>query len=39
MGNAAEIGNNGLDAVAFTLNLGLDTLHLVTVERVGNILQ
>jgi hypothetical protein len=38
MSNAAEVGNDSLDAVPFTLDLGLDTLHLVAVKRVGNIL-
>lgn len=39
MSNTAEIGNYRFDAVAFALYLGLDTLHLVAVERVGNILE
>ncbi len=39
MSNAAEIGNDSLDAVSFTLNLGLDTLHLVAIKGVGDILE
>jgi len=39
MSNTAEIGNDSLDAVAFALNLRLDTLHLVAVEGIGDILQ
>ena len=38
MSNAAEVGNDGLDTVAFALDLGLKALHLVPVERVGDIL-
>lgn len=37
MSDAAEIDNNGLDSVTLSLNFRLDTLHLVTVERVGDI--
>ncbi len=39
MGNAAEVGNDGLDTVALALDLGLETLHLVAVKGVGHILQ
>lgn len=38
MSNAAKIGNNSLDAVAFAFDLGLKTLHLVAVEGVSDIL-
>ena len=36
--NTAEIDNDSLDTVALALNLGLETLHLVAVKRVGNVL-
>ena len=38
MSDATEIGNDGLDTVAFALNLGLETLHLIAIEGIGNIL-
>lgn len=38
MSNAAEIDNDGLDTVALAFNLGLQFLHLVAVEGVGDIL-
>jgi hypothetical protein len=38
LGDAAEIGHNGFDAVAFTLDLGLQALHLVAVKGVGDVL-
>jgi hypothetical protein len=37
IGNTAQIDNDGLDAVALAFDLGLDALHLVTVEGVGDI--
>ena len=39
MSDAAKVGNDSLDAVALTLDLGLETLHLVAVEGVGDILR
>ena len=39
MCNAAEVCNDGLNTIAFALDFGLQTLHLVAVEWVGNILQ
>lgn len=39
MGNAAEVGNDSLDTVAFALDLGLEAFHLIAVERVGDILR
>jgi hypothetical protein len=36
--DAAEIGDNSLDSVSFSFNFGLETLHLVAVEGVGDIL-
>ena len=39
MSNAAEIDNDGLDAVTLAFHLGLQFLHLVAVEGVGYILQ
>ena len=38
MSDAAEIDNDGLDTVSFAFNLRLQALHLVAVERVGDIL-
>lgn len=38
MGDAAQIDNDGLDTVTLALNLGLDLLHLVAVELVGDVL-
>jgi len=37
--DAAQVGDDRLDAVAFALNLGLEPLHLVTVEGIGDILR
>lgn len=37
MCNAAQIDNNRLDTVTFALDLGLEPLHLVAVEGIGNI--
>lgn len=37
MSNAAQVDNNGLDAVTLAFDLGLETLHLVAVEGVGDI--
>jgi len=37
LADGLEIGNNGLDTVSFAFNLGLDQIHLVPVERIGNI--
>jgi hypothetical protein len=37
VGNAGQVDNDGLDAVALALNLGLEALHLVAVEGVGDI--
>ena len=39
MSNAAEIDNDGLNTVALAFNLGLQFLHLVAVEGVGDILR
>lgn len=36
--DVAQIDDNGLDTVSLALDLGLETLHFVTVERVGDIL-
>ena len=38
LGDATEIDDDGLNTVAFAFNLGLQALHLVAVERVGDIL-
>lgn len=38
MSNIAQIDDDGLDTIALAFNLGLETLHLVTVEAVGDIL-
>ena len=38
MGHAAEVDDDGLDTVAFALNLGLQPLHFVAVKGVGDIL-
>jgi hypothetical protein len=35
--NAAEVDNDGLDTVSFTFDLGLQTLHLVTIESIADI--
>ena len=37
-GDAAEVDNDGLDAVALAFHLGLQTLHLVAIEGIRNIL-
>jgi len=37
LGNAWEIGNDCLDAVAFAFDLGLQALHLVSIEGIGDI--
>lgn len=36
--DAGEIRDNGLDAITFALDFRLQALHLVAVERVGDIL-
>lgn len=38
MSHAAEINDDGLNTVAFALNLGLQLLHLVTVKGIRDIL-
>lgn len=38
LGDTAQVDNDGLDTVTLALNLGLDLLHLVAVELVGDIL-
>lgn len=38
VGDTAKVDNDGLDTVAFSFNLGLQPLHLVAVEGVGDIL-
>lgn len=37
LSHAAQVDNDGLDAVALAFDLGLDALHLVAVEGVGDI--
>lgn len=37
VGNAGQVDDDGLDAVALALDLGLQALHLVAVEGVGDI--
>lgn len=37
MSDAAQVHDDGLDSVTLSLNLGLDALHLVAVEGVGDI--
>lgn len=37
LGDAAEVDDDSLDAIALAFNLGLDPLHLVAVEGVGDI--
>ena len=37
LGNAGQIDDDSLDAVSFAFNLGLETLHLVAVEGIGDI--
>ena len=36
--DAAQVGNDGLDAIPLAFDLGLKALHLVAVEGVGDIL-
>ena len=38
LSNTAEIDDDGLDTVAFAFDLGQEALHLVAIERVGDIL-
>jgi len=35
--NAAQVDNDGLDTVSLTFDLGLQTLHLVTIESIADI--
>lgn len=37
LGDVAQIDNDSLDAIALALNLGLQALHLVAVEGIGDI--
>ena len=37
--DTGQVGDDSLDAIALALNLGLEPLHLVTVEGVGDILR
>ena len=37
--DAGQVGDDRLDAIALSLDLGLESLHLVTVEGVGDILR
>ena len=37
LSNAVEVDNDSLDAVALAFNLGLEALHLVAIEGVGDI--
>jgi hypothetical protein len=37
LSDAAQVDNNGLDAVTLAFNLGLEALHLVAIERVADI--
>ena len=37
VGDGVQVDNNSLDTVALALNLGLQTLHLITVEGIGDI--
>lgn len=37
MSNAAKVDDNTLDSVALSFDLGLERLHLVTVERIGDV--
>lgn len=37
VGNVVQVDDNSLDTIALALNLGLEALHLVTVEGVGDI--
>ena len=36
--NTAQIDDDSLDTIAFAFDLRLKTLHLITIERVGDIL-
>ena len=36
--NTTEVNDDGFDAIAFTLDLGLELLHFVPIEGVGDIL-
>ena len=36
--NAAEIDNDSFDAISFALDLGLQALHFVSIEGIGDIL-
>jgi hypothetical protein len=35
--NTAQVDDDGLDTVSFTFDLGLQTLHLVTIEGIADI--
>ena len=37
LSNAAEVDNDRFDTVAFAFNLGLESLHLVTIEGILHI--
>ncbi len=37
--NTAQVDDDSLDAISLSFNLGQETLHFVTVEGVGNILE
>ena len=39
LSNTAKIDDDSLDAVSLPFNLGLETLHLVAVEGIGDILK
>ena len=39
LSDVAQVDDNGLDTVTLAFNLGLKTLHLVTVEGVADVLQ
>jgi hypothetical protein len=39
LGDTAEIDDDSLDTIAFALNLGLETLHLVTIKGIFLVLQ
>lgn len=38
-GNTAEVDDDSLDTISFAFDFGLDALHLVAVEWVGDILE
>lgn len=38
MSHATEVDDDGLDTVAFALNLGLQLLHFIAVKGIGDIL-